>query len=343
MAITRWDKHWNGATGRHGASGASYSAVYRAWTDDPLDNAETIVDYVLTTAGFSIGDEYAYGNDADADSYLASIEPRRLSESNIMWEVVLNYEPVTEEQSQQPDSNGDPSSDPTDWRDSIDESSFTATLPVEYAIYRGGMEGNAHVERKIDTIGPVTNSAGMPFVPGLVREAEVTVVTRQFYSLTSADSEALRAYIGTVNLIPYNVDRPDLSYSRRWDKYTARIKKVAASFRRVNNFDVWQNTIEIWVQGWGWRAKLVDRGRFRRAFPGDPDGSGGTVTGSIPTISTGKVWVTPILDPLTQEPIADDVLLDGDGQPKRPYQDPFYITYSVYPEKDLPRLLMHHD
>lgn len=341
MAVTRWEKHWNGATGRHGSGGASYSAVYRAWTDDPLDNAETIVDYVLGTAGFSIGDTYAYGNDSDSASFLDSIEPQKLRESSTMWEVVLNYEPVTNEQSQQPDSSGNPSSDPTDWQDTIDENSFTTTLPVEVAMYHSGFIGQAAAMRRPKSVGPVTNSAGMPFVPGLEREAEVTTVTRQFYSASSAASEALRPYIGSVNVIPYNVSRVDMSYERRWEKLTARVKKVTASYRRVNGFNVWLNTIEIWVQEWGWRAELVDRGRYRRAMPGDEDRNGNVISSSdVPRVLT-QAQVTAI-DDWNGDPVADDVLLNGDGQPNKLDAQPVYIVYSKYPEKDLPRLLMHH-
>jgi hypothetical protein len=133
-----------------------------------------------------------------------------------------------------------------------------------------------------------------------------------------------------------------MGYERRWDKYTARVKKITASYRRINNFQVWLNTVEIWVNEFGWRANVVDRGRVRRAYPGDPDGYGGSVVGSIPTISNGKSWVTPITD-ARGEPVSDDVLLDGDGQPKRPYQKPVILVYSKYPEVDFSRLLMHHN
>lgn len=332
MAVVSCELHWNGSTGKHTASGGSYTAVYKVKTDDKLDQSQTIADYITANVA-DFGDSYEYGNDIDAGSFLDSIEPRKLDQSSTHWDVVLAYEPPgsssSSNEEQRPDNDGNPQVDPALWEDDISEDSFTSSLPCETAKYYEGLKGTAAFLKKPGTIGPVTNSAGMLFSPGLEREAEVTVYRRSWYTANANTVEALRPLIGTINDDDFRIPRVDKGYLRTWKKYTARFKKATSRYRRINNFKRWENTVEVWIREWTWLSHLVDRGRYARAAPGDPDGQGGTI--SAGDIDPKQPPIRPLIA-LGGDNVLDEVLLNGDGQPLPAGSDPVYLIYSAYPE-----------
>ena len=343
MSVIFFEKHWNGSTGSYSSGSRKYSAIYRLKTDDPLDNAKVIFDYILDSGGgnHAIGEAYEYGNDTDSTSFLRSIEPTRSPNSATHWDVVLNYEPSTTEdkQDQNSDGSGNPSTSPDQWYDRFTIDGFTITTPVETAVYHDGFKGQAARARQIGSIGPVHNSAFMPFSPGLERETEAKIIRRTWYSNTYADLAAMERFEGFVNASPYTINRPDLNFVRLYFAHTVKVKKTGSALEIVNNGLWWHHSIELWVNPFGWRVQIVDRGRYARAWPGDPDGNGGTISDS--DVKRGQAPVREITE-INGDPIEDDVLLDGDGQPLRAGAKPVYLTYQKTPEIDFPDILMRN-
>lgn len=341
MAVIFFEEKFDGCPCKGTASGNTYSARYIVKTNSAADNSKTVIDYILSTGGHAWGETLSYGNDTDTDSFLRAIEPQRERASPLNWDVTLTYEPVTTGggEEQNPDKEtGEPTTNPLLWEDTIDEDSISETMPVERAIFYGSFlaGGQAEKMRPKGTLGPVINSAGLPFVPGLEREENIKVVRRGFYTADASLASALAELENTINRNDYEVDRADLGYTRTWLAQRALFKRATASYRRVNNIPCWHNQIEIWVRRQSWRVTLYDKGRFRRALPDDKNEYNIRYQNANGTF----VDVAPIVD-RQGDKITEDCYLDGDGQPLKYSHAPALLEYGKYPERGFIAAIMH--
>lgn len=331
MAVTSWQLHWNGSTGDTDINGGRYAAVYKASTDSHLDNAKTLVDYVLGTAGFSFDDTYEYGNDTDTDSFLTRIAPSKVAGSSTLWDVVLNYEPAADSGQSNPNSDGDQETDPSQWVESFDTKPVSFTVPVERAIYRGGMKGvSARKLRPGKEIIPV-NSAFIPFVPGIEMEIFGMSITRGFYR---ANYNAILPFQALQNHINSNVwpAFANNGFSKLFSAYTVRLVGTESSYEFINNGFWWKHGIELVWNPLGWRKDICDRGRYRRFSPGDPGVSPSDFRRGDPELM--------VITDSNGNPIDDDVRLDGNGQPLEAGGDTVWLTYSVYQESQFTNAIL---
>lgn len=340
MSVVKFEKHWNGATGSATQEGREYAAVYKCVTDDPLDNAQTIIDYVITTGGFELGvSPYNYGNDYDPNSILKGIDPNRLSESNLYWDVVLSYAPIesTENQSQ-PDASTDGSestTNPEDWYDRFNIDSMPITIPCEKAVYRGGYKGTAdRMLKRGDSVTIPQNSAFVPFSPGIETDIFGQTITRSFYVPSYDNVRSFERLLGHVNDNVVLAVVAQYNFAKTYGKYTLKLNKVGARNEFINGGHWWNCTLEMWWNPLSWRAQIVDRGRYIRQAPGDKDPITGATLSSN-DFTKGDAYVKALTD-ASGNVIDDDVLFDGDGAPLDPERETVYGIWSKAPESTFP-------
>lgn len=340
MAVIFAGLHWRGSTG--GKKGASfdkaesnYTAVYRVTTDNPLDQADTIVNYFEATPNMpKLGDEYRFGNDYNPNAILTGIAPDHVDNSRVHWEVVLTYTPKSGTgdgegtKDLENDANGNPTSDPRLYHNEYDISRTQINVPVWKAIYLGGMKGiAAGIYRPGDLVVP-SNSAFVPFNPPLEKTATLTTLRvikyRPAYQgvLWGPYEDALNSDVISLAGNPYNLQI-------LWDKYTVLVKNIGGSFHLENNIKFWKIFHELQHNPLGWDVEVPDMGTMQRQMEGDrfPDGTAISTT----DIADGMPIHRQILDP-DGVPLAEPVLFDGDGKPlKNPWpRDTVWLKYRIY-------------
>jgi hypothetical protein len=317
----------------------SYTANYLFEVDNPLQGPAAIIAYFASNGALPwIGSPFAYGTEADAASLCKSIAPDRIAKSN-WFTVRVNFEPSEEQSDEKPDEDGNLTDDPLEWREDIDVSFTQISIPVELATFRGhnagGVNGQAMRVRALGSDGPIVNSAGVPFDPTYEKELDIKVV-RFTRNVEEYDGAFANEWISAVNSDQVTIDKPKYKCKDTWGPLTARIKQISASFQMANGVRFWKQTTEVHVSPLGWRKLIVDRGLDRRQMAGDPGtellADGTPVAISASDIKPGTPNHARIKGP-DGYPIAEPVLLDGEGQPLQPDARPVYLEYQDYEEK----------
>lgn len=340
MSVTEAVHHWNGTTGSRELGKQQYTAVWKVTTDTVNDQTATICDHFKNAGNLPyLGSAYSYRNDSDSAATCTKIDPRREPKSHFQWEVVLTYStPQSDEKEEKPDNNGNPTTDPALWIDRLDISFRSIMVPCEQAIYRGGFKagGGAAMLTPDGKVMIPCNSALVPCVPGLEQEVFISVVRKQWNSGLAFQQAIADSFIGRVNSEAINVNVQFLKYVAAWPKFTVRIADYGGSPELINGKVVWVKRVEAHINPLGWRRQVIDRGLHASAFPGDPDGRGGTLSAS--DVPTGAAPMRRIED-AQGFPVREPVLLDGKGQPlvtNVNFPDTVYITYQVDQEIQIP-------
>lgn len=340
MSFTSHQLHWNGATGSHSNSSPEYTAVYRLFSDDPDDQSQTAIAYVLANIA-ALGDSYAYANDANASALLDRIDANRELGTNNVWIATLHYavpsgDDGTEEGGT--DSDGNPTNDPLEFRDEVSIDSVQYTVPMLKAEYLSGFGGMVGPKWPPGKIGPVVNSCLMPFDPPPEADDSRQVVTIKRNRLAfDADEHAFENVVNNQNIgFVYR------GVTKVFMKYTAKIRRVGCAMRRVNNIDFLEVSITIDHKRDGWRFEFLDQGMYANQCQNQPNGRGGEIGPG--DILEGTPPVRALADP-DEQPITQPVLLDGHGQPLDVCNNaaPCYIKYRYHEERDYKALAIFQD
>lgn len=339
MTVTSAVKHWNGATGSRSGSRdnelSEYTAVFKVTTDDALDQPNVILAYFKNTASLPyLGDQYAYGNDFNANSLCKRIRPVRERGSAHHWQVTVDYEPPGGGEQEKPSKveDGKTTKDPRQWADEINISHTTVRVPVWKAIHRGGIEYLEDGEEM-----PPSNSALDVFDPPLEKQIHIRVVRITRYQL-QYDGVTAGNWLGWVNNDAKVIDKIVPYYHDIWQPHCSYFAEFGGSSEFINGASVWKNTAEFHVHPFTWWEDVIDRGLYVKLEAGDNDGRGGTISNS--DFVDGRPKNRRIVDH-EGRPMTEPQLLNGRGkllEPAFPASDPVWIRYQIYGEKSFAAL-----
>ena len=328
MAVTSVLPHFEGQTGlRDDAAAREYTVVWKVLVDSPLDGPKIVIDGVIATLpAFPSDITYAIGNDVDTSVTLNSLVPKRTGDTRLQWLVTGKYSRPSGSESGT-DEDGNPTSDPLQFRNDVQINFAQFQLPVEKATYIGPTvftpRGAIFIENGAEV--PVTNSAGVRFVPGETRDDSRMVITIT-KNLQDFPIDQAEEYKDAVNADSFNVTLSPRQ-TKRFQKLTVKNGNIGGSYEFTNEIFYWRVTYELHVNPDGWNRALVDRGVEARALLGDDDGKGGEIN----VLNDGE----PALRRLTDQegvPISDPVRFDGNGQPLQEGSPAIFMTYRIYNE-----------
>jgi hypothetical protein len=304
--------HWTGATGSvtREPLREEYTAVWRLRTDNPQEQARSILIWFAANVA-PLGSDYQYADDPAATARLEKLDANRAPGSVDTWLVVGRY--VTPEDEEGEDKNGNPTSDPLEFRPHIEVADAQYTKPAHRSQYAGGYHGTAHnfLLPLFDWNAPV-NSALQPFNPAAEMDDSRQIVTiRRNWTVCPADDA--EQWMNSVNQLEITIQA--FGFLKRIPPHCGRIRGFRGSLARQNSQDFWQLSLSVDCRRDSWVEPILDQGIHARAFDGDPDGNGGSY--SPGTRPPGVPQVRRLLG-RNQAPIVDPVLLDGDGQPLDP-------------------------
>jgi len=313
VTFTSHEKHWNGVTGGYSEYKPEYTAVWRLFTDNPLDQAQKAIAYVEAEIA-ALGDSYEYANDSYASAFLKRIDVNRELGTTDVWIASLHYG-VPDDNAQNLDENGNPTDNPLDWRPELHLSTVQYSRPMDRAYYLGGYKGRSHDAMPKDKLTPVVNSAFVPFDPPAEADhsRRVLQVTR---NLGWLNADVIRN-----NLI--NKSNVTFSYrnlSQSAGKYKAKTRDLSVAMQRTNGVDHLQVSVYVDIyedRDEDWTFRIPDRGFDARAWQGDPDGKGGTYDPNEERPG-GNPYTRRLVD-LDGTPFSIPPLFDGDGQPVIPF------------------------
>lgn len=353
MSVSSVTLLWRGQTGQTSYdSKTQYTAVYRVVTTDQNDGPAV----VLASSSLPIlGSSYSFGNDADSGALLKNLAPRRVDGSRLYWEVQATWEVGSGEKQENQDQNGKPTSDPLRWHDELDVQTVTYQRPVENARYIGGYFGRAHAMLE-DGVGPIVNSAMIPFDPPVERDdSRLTIRISKW--LKEYPLGLVFKYQDTVNKNRFTIKKPWYGFSFNFVERTLKVSSISGSWQYINNISVWKITFELMFKREGWRVRVLDRGLHGRGLAGDPDALGSTIFSGNAGQYAGSLYGgglaegggggvvgvpgEPVHRHLTDKagvPITEPVLFDGNGQPLKAFGGGaglgVFGTWAIYDEID---------
>ncbi len=337
MSVTSHDLSWNGASGSFSGDAESssheYSAGYKFFTSSALDGPKIIKDYCQPSGDSRpwLGKEYRYGNDVDVDSTCTRITPTRDAQVPTLWVVVAEYTPKkspTGNAASQPTGDGEKSIDPLKWAPQCSARSTQVTTAVDKAKFLGGMNGRSLAAWPKGKIGPVVNSALIPYNPPLETEREISIYTFTFsYAGYAADYwGGLR---GALNSDAVTIDNQWLGFQANWKPYTAKIKNADGQFKYENGFKYWEISLEVHHDPEGWDRHILDAGTTLGGVIDPNDAARTPSIGdllAVPEVVLNR-WVVGV----DGHPIGENIPFDGNGFPLRnPTADNrVYLDYRV--------------
>lgn len=338
MSVTSVETVQRAATASCKMDEVTYEAPYRIKVSSANDGPGTIFTY-LRANGPWLGDGFAYGSDSDPSATLVEwSNPTRERGSDSVWLATARYSNKLSS-GQKPDTNGEPTDWPLDWRPEMSISWAQHEVPCETAIYRGGF---THVPARFvdgDEYAP-QNSAFEIFDPPLMKDFSRATLRCRFYRAVYNFGVA-QALMDLVNKNAATF-QPYLNVLGGVGPRTLKVSNVQGSPRRENRehptfgyrvwLDYFEIEIEIQYKRDGWRDEVVDRGMRRSVKPGDPDGFGGTI--SLTDLVDGKVAPNRAIHGVDGMPISGPVLFDGQGDALQATdRTPRKITWQKYGEE----------
>lgn len=247
MAVTDRSLHWNGSTGEQKSAGVSYVAYYLVHTNSASDQTKVILDYFLANGPW-IGDSYSFANDSDTSAFCNSIQPRKPNDADMTWVVEVKYESLSEDE-EKPDSNGQPTTNPLEWRNDYSISKTSIQVPVWQAKYLGiftatGVQvGNPDGWVVGDIMLP-SNTCGEPLNPPLEKPEPVRVI-RISEIMSLYPTPVSDQLYNTVNDIDYDIPLPFTQGGAiKVKKYAGLISDFGGRFFFQNGF-FWEVQLEI--------------------------------------------------------------------------------------------------
>lgn len=318
---------WNGSTGTYrGLTDAEFTAIYQVFCNSGQDQSNTVISYVLANIA-GMGDTYDYANDSSSYAFLKAIAPsfKKGSCDPWIWEVRMEYGPNDIGSGE--DQDGNPTDDPLDFRPVLTPRTVQYTKALEKAAYHDGFNGvMAGLISAGDEVCP-HNSAGVPFVPGLEAERAHMVVECQF-NLSSFNGDTARTWINVVNTTAFDFT-PAWGVLMTVAARESRVRDIHGVLKRMNGVEFFEQVWALEINPDTWLMEVVDRGFAARAMAGDPDGRGGTISGT--DIIDGVPQLRRLVD-FDQQPLTEPVLLNGDGQPLAPGDPPVFLRWRGYTE-----------
>jgi hypothetical protein len=324
---------------------AEYTAPWRCYTTSGLDNIEQLRLYVIANIAAATH-HFGFGNDCRVGATLRKIDGKREagSANPWVWIATLHYaDPEAagggNDTKDNKDSNGNNTDNPLDLRPEMEYRTVQYQRPVEKATYISGYSGAADSFCKMNSsVGPIVNSAIVPFDPPIERD-DSRGVLRIKRNLASLNCDTI--FTNVINSKACSFSWRGISKSIA--AYCGKIRDVSAVPRNHPTYGDYVECelfIDIFDDGKKtWRYLILDRGLSARAGYGDPDGHGGTFGASDTRTVTGIPPQRRITD-IDGNPVSDPVLLDGNGQPlndSKPtgaLDPPVYSNWKDYTEYD---------
>lgn len=284
----------------------AFNATYRLYSDDSDYQADEALEYVLANIA-AIGDTYAAAGESNSNARLVSIEPRPVDGSSDpwLWLTLLRYEAPADDE-EQLDDNGLPTSNPVNFRATVDLLSTQRTKPAEKAEFLSGYNGDSLGDWPVGTVGPLMNSAMNVLNPPFEVDdsRRVIYVKRNFLSFTANEK-----YNNVVNDAACTIQTRGLLITLA--QYQGKVRDFAIRMRRTNGVDHLEASAYIDVNPDTWRLSTPDMGVQVAARPGDPNGRGGTWSSA--DMKNGVPRLRPLLDH-DDQPIREPVHFNGNGQ-----------------------------
>lgn len=326
------------ANGRATAGEVTYEAPWQITVDSATDGPAAIFAYLRSTSSAPwLGRPFSYGGDTDAAATCREITgPKRSAGHDKLWTFEARYSTAVEGRDSRPNSSGDPTDWPLDWRPEVYVSWAQHEKPCETAIYRGGF--THAVQRFVEgqTYAP-QNSAFEVYDPPLMKDFSRATFRCRFWAQLY-DMAVAGEMIDGVNEGATTWD----TGTKIFGGFGPRTMKVAdvqgqpkREFREHGSSRVWLDYMEIDVELQynrdGWRDQVVDRGLRKAIEPGDADGFGGTF--SLVDLLAKKAPPNAAIVGVDGHPLSGPVLLNGAGAPKDASdRTPVLITWQKYRE-----------
>lgn len=318
-------------TGENTPGRVTYTVTLKVTCSSDFDGPKTVLESPLTP---KLGNHYSVGNDVDTLSicYRVGTPRRGGQEKNLrLWILDAEYEWNRENR---------PEFQPVQ----IEPFFLQTSEPVREAQFNGyfKVSGGGLVEvpktndklNKGITLGPITNSAGVPVVPVPERQASKPGYRVRWKKKTWFD---FGFFLNTINNAPYtmialdtdgrNINHGQIIFQKTFATGTLRLNHAEA--QPVSIYDrLWYDIMLEFLED-DHDHYETDRGLARAAGPGDPDGRGGTFSAS--DFVDNRTELARITDP-DGNPLTEPVLFDGTGKPivdPKP-TDAIFLRWGVY-------------
>jgi hypothetical protein len=330
MAVSEVTKMFVGQTGNRTAKERSYEAAWMVVVTDPKDGPKIVTDAVKEWLGKPWT---GFSNDVDSTARCESLTPSRVPDTRLVWLVKGTWKTEDPGDNNSGDGGGI-EFDPTKWRDEVEVGSAKVTVPVDKATILTDLP---KIRRPKNSVGPVVNAAGDVFDPPIEKEESHQIIRITKYE-GGFPSSLAATYDNAINADGFTISKPGLQMDIK--RYTAKMEPITGSlnwheWKDGKQFMYWKNVYELHIKRAGWRVEVVNRGRNRRAGPGDPNGQADDDSAKF--ISPGEIaQKKKFRPPLAKIKDDDDfpvgnVLLDLDGNPLQYYEkDATYIMYGLY-------------
>lgn len=304
----------------------NYTAHYRVKTDDATTAVLAIEKHFQNTKSLPwYGRIWRWSSDAgnatDATSICKKIDISHIPQSEGIFKVEANFEPVDiDGDKEKPNNdNGDKDPDPLQWREQVSVSYTQISMPAMWAVFHGFTTGPFANDPWVGTnalrIGRTyipQNSALVPYDPLPEFELDIKVL-RFVRNVPAFNSNDYDPWISTVNSDAVQIIKPHLNFQVQFSPLVARMKSINAQSDFQNGVTFFRREVEIWVHPNGWRGKLADVGFASRALNAADDGF----------ISPGDLENNPgrveqiLMKDKDQYPMTSPVALNGFGVPLR--------------------------
>ena len=349
MAATSHDLHSAGAKGKRTATLREYEATYRVHTDSLSDGPQVVLDYATANLPNPYdATSYAYGNDVDTLAVCTEISYQgRDPRHGMVHEVVCKFSTDDSNSTGQGiDRNGDPTTNPLDFRPEFRSGYSLVSRPVVMAKYRGGFTGGvAAAINDGDEMPPMSSAFGV-FDPPLEGEVPIQKLTIAV-NVNNFNQADANGYVCTVNqqavkLKPMAfLGYPTLTWQYQIPARLGKIQDYRPSIRRETvtisgiqqKLDYIHLEVDILIDPSGWRKFIADVDWHRNVRGGDPNGRGGAINDYERVM--GQAFDEPIRGP-SGDPVIRKVFLDGNGQPKhvQQAQHAVMLQWQIFPEKN---------
>jgi len=359
MAVTEVELTWTGQTGStDDTGGKKFAATFIVTVDSPSDGAQVVLG-AQGVGGFTdtlvtIGDAYAFGNDADSDAVCDSLRPTRFRETRLRWKVTAGWATPGSTQSGT-DSSGNQTSDPLEFRDDLSIEFAKVSEPVYKAILRTAGLGGAFAQHRRREPGgglfnvppmaagkelPVMSTAGEVLDPPLEKD-HTLFIFRRTTSRAAFLFEDATEYSGAINADDFTFTIPGKTaadaevYTAK--KYTALADNFGGVYHFANGIFYWRFRYELIIDPKGWRVDVLNQGFQQYA-------DSGVWTGRVDDANAKILWTDTDFPPGSLKArrvripdhegrgLPKPSNLDNDGLPQGDGVDPLFITWSKLDE-----------
>jgi hypothetical protein len=286
----------------------TYSRVFDVVTDNPGDGPDT----AGTIPGIAHGDSHP----EDATAFCVSIDPQQ-TDSPVMWRVTFGYDshPDMPEVLQPDPGGGDPPT-PLTPAEVAEAAANPLSRPIRWKVPFQQTQVPARRGRLVDPdtgdvgeLGPITDSALLPFDPPVMIEVSRPIVTAVVNTATFSLAEAALLQ--------------DCTNSDTWQGMaprTLRCVGLEAEAMQENGYSFWQRTYSLAVNWDTWDVRILDAG-YQERIPGFESPGGGSVPDRWAPIKSDH------------GDSAGPYPLDGNGRLLTPGDEPVERRYRVFREQ----------